>query len=76
MENTKDLVRAERSGRFVCQVWGGGHACGCPAPGTPQLGDPARGPASSSHAPSVSGAPLPLLAVKRSGVPLPPQPLT
>lgn len=56
MENTKDLVRAERSSRFVCQV-GGGRL---------PLRDPARGAVSSSHAPSVSRAPLPLLAVKRS----------
>lgn len=56
MENTKDLVRAERSSRFVCQV----------GEGRLPLRDPARGAVSSSHAPSVSGAPLPLLAVKRS----------
>lgn len=35
MENTKDLVRAERGGRFVCQVGGG----------RPQLPDP-RNPCS------------------------------
>lgn len=56
MENTKDLVRAECSSRFVCQV-GGGRL---------PLRDPARGAVSSSHAPSISRAPLPLLAVKRS----------
>lgn len=57
MENTKDLVRAECSSRFVCQVGGGGRL---------PLLDPARGAVSSSHAPSISRAPLPLLAVKRS----------
>lgn len=65
MENTKDLVRAERSSRFVCQVGGG--RLQLPGPRNPAApGPPARGPVSSSHAPSISRAPLPLLAVKRS----------
>lgn len=72
MENTKDLVRAERGSRFVCQVGGTPAA---PRPQEPlQFLDPAPRPASSSHAPSTSRVPLPLPAVKRLGVPLPPPP--
>lgn len=62
MENTKDLVRAERGSRFVCQVGGTPAA---PLPEDPlKLLDPAPWPA-PSHAPSTSRAPLPLPAVKR-----------
>lgn len=65
MENTKDLVRAERGSRFVCQVGGTPAA---PRPQEPlQLPDPAPRPASPSHAPSTSRVPLPLPAVKRFG---------
>lgn len=73
MESTKDLVRAERGSRFVCQVGGTPAA---PRPQQPlQLLDPAPRPASPSHAPSTSGAPLPLPAVKRfRGFPSPPPP--
>lgn len=57
MENTKDLVRAERGSCFVCQVGG------TPAAPQPQellqLPDPAPWPASPSHAPFTSGVPLP-----------------
>lgn len=67
MENTKDLVRAERGSRFVCQASGGGTPA-APRPQEPlQLFDPAPRPVSPSHAPSTSGAPLPLPAVKRFG---------
>lgn len=71
MENTKDLVRAERGSRFVCQVGGTPAA---PRPQEPlQLLDLAPRPAPPSHAPSTSRVPLPLPAVKRfGGVPLPP----
>lgn len=57
MENTKDLVRAERGSCFVCQVGGTPAA---PQPQEPlQLPDPAPWPASPSHAPFTSGVPLP-----------------
>lgn len=68
MENTKDLVRAERGGRFVCQAKGGGDACRPPTPGAPRSSlTPLPGLFPASHAPSASAAPLPLPAVKRFG---------
>lgn len=75
MENTKDLVRAERSSRFVCQV--GGDACSCPAPGTPQLRDPPLAGLFLHPTPPPSPElPSPCWPLNVQGVPLPPQPLT
>lgn len=72
MENTKDLVRAERGSRFVCQVGGMPAA---PRPQEPlQFLDPAPRPPASSHAPSTATVPLPLPAVKRFGGSPPPTP--
>lgn len=68
MENTKDLVRAERSSRFVCQVGGGGDAChsGTPLAGLFLLPTPPPSPE----------LPSPYWPFNVQGVPLPPQPLT
>ena len=74
MENTKDLVRAERGSCFVRQV-GGTPAAPCPQ-GPVQPPAPLPGLPLLSHAPSTSGAPLPLPAVKRWGVSPPPTPLS
>lgn len=65
MENTKDLVRAERGGRFVCQV--GGAARSSPTPGTPAAAWPRSQAYFSIPRPLNLQSPLPLPAVKRFG---------
>lgn len=66
MENTKDLVRAERRSRFVCRAKGVGGRLQLPDPRSPCSSlTPLPGPFLHPTPPQPSGAPLPLPAVKR-----------
>lgn len=74
MENTKDLVRAERSSRFVCQV--GGTPAAARPPERGNSGTPLAGLLLHPTPPPSPELPSPYWPLNVQGFPSPPQPLT